>query len=109
MTLFLVAVTFGLSLANALELLGKMRLNEETYLAVEAIYYPGFTLAGIAEPLAVVASLVLVLIASRLSAASLLALSAFGALLATHAIFWFVTTIQMAGYALLFAPARNQM
>lgn len=46
-TLFLVAVTMGLSLAHALEFPGKLRLDEPTYRAVQAIYYPGFTTGGL--------------------------------------------------------------
>jgi hypothetical protein len=44
---FLVAVTMGLSLAHALEFPGKARLAEPTYRAVQAIYYPGFTIGGL--------------------------------------------------------------
>jgi hypothetical protein len=42
-TVFLVAVAMSLALAHALELPGKMRLDKETYMAVQTIYYPGFT------------------------------------------------------------------
>jgi hypothetical protein len=42
----LVAVAMALTLAHALELPGKMRLSNETYLAVQPIYYPGFTIGG---------------------------------------------------------------
>ncbi len=48
--LLLVRVTAALSLAHALEWPGKMRLTREQYLAVQPIYYPGFTYAGICEP-----------------------------------------------------------
>ncbi len=44
--LMLVATKFGMSLAHVLELPGKLRLDEATYKAVQAIYYPGFTIAG---------------------------------------------------------------
>ncbi len=44
--LFLVAITMTCSLGHALELPGKLRLPKETYLAVQPIYYPGFTLVG---------------------------------------------------------------
>lgn len=50
------------SLAHALELPGKMRLRQEGYLAVQTIYYPGFTLAVIAEPLALISTIVLLLL-----------------------------------------------
>jgi len=42
-TAFLACVTFALSLAHALELPGKLRLDKETYCAMQTIYYPGFT------------------------------------------------------------------
>jgi hypothetical protein len=47
LALLLVAVTMGLSLAHALEFPGKLRLDEPTYRAVQAIYYPGFTIGGL--------------------------------------------------------------
>src|SRR5688572_23484333 len=47
LTLLLIAVTMGLALAHALEFPGKLRLNEQTYRAVQAIYYPGFTIGGL--------------------------------------------------------------
>jgi hypothetical protein len=43
LTVILVAVAIALALAHTLELPGKMRLDKETYYAVQAIYYPGFT------------------------------------------------------------------
>lgn len=42
----LVAVAMALALAHALEFTGKRRLDRDTYLAVQPIYYPGFTIAG---------------------------------------------------------------
>src|SRR5436309_3329242 len=90
-TVFLVSMSFGVTFAHALELPGKMRLNEADYLAVQAIYYPGFTIGGIAEPVAIVATLILVLITSRNTAVFWLALLAFVALFAMHIIFWLVT------------------
>ena len=47
LALLLVAIKMGLSVAHALELPGKLRLNETTYKAVQEIYYPGFTLGGL--------------------------------------------------------------
>ena len=40
------------ALAHALERPGKARLSEAQYRAVQPIYYPGFTVAGIFEPTA---------------------------------------------------------
>jgi hypothetical protein len=54
LTVILVAVAFALSLAHALELPGKMRLDKETYYAVQPIYYPGFTIGGISEPVGII-------------------------------------------------------
>ena len=62
LALILVVVTVSLSLAHALELPGKMRLEREQYLAVQPIYYPGFTYAGICEPVAVIALIILLVL-----------------------------------------------
>jgi hypothetical protein len=50
-SLLLVVATVIPSVAHALELPGKRRLTREQYLAVQPIYYPGFTIVGAAEPL----------------------------------------------------------
>ena len=60
-TVFLVGVAMSMALAHALEYPGKMRLDESTYMAVQTIYYPGFTIGGIGELLAVV-TLILALV-----------------------------------------------
>jgi hypothetical protein len=57
LAVILAAVTMSLALAHALELTGKLRLSKEHYLAVQAIYYPGFTIAGIAEVGSIIAAL----------------------------------------------------
>ena len=44
--LLLVAIAMALTLAHALELPGKMLLDRDTYLAIQKIYYPGFTIGG---------------------------------------------------------------
>ena len=90
-TVFLAGTAMTMALAHALEFPGKMRLDEQTYMAVQRIYYPGFTVGGIAEPLAVVATLVLTLLMRDHGVAFWCALSAFVALLAMHAIFWLIT------------------
>lgn len=38
------------ALAHALELPGKMRLSKDAYFAVQPIYFPGFTIMGLSEP-----------------------------------------------------------
>jgi hypothetical protein len=46
LTVLIVAVAMAMGLAHALELPGKRRRPKETYLAVQPIYYPGFTVGG---------------------------------------------------------------
>src|SRR6266480_3178177 len=61
-TVFLVAIAMSQALAHALELPGKLRLDKATYIAVQAIYYPGFTFGGLGEGLGTLATLVLMII-----------------------------------------------
>jgi anthrone oxygenase-like protein len=88
---FLVGIAMSMALAHAMEYPGKLRLDEPTYRAVQTIYYPGFTIGGAAEPLAIVATLVLALVTRNDSIAFRWTLSAFAALAAMHTIFWTVT------------------
>jgi hypothetical protein len=53
-TIFLVAIAMSMAVAHALEFPGKLRLDHKTYATVQTIYYPGFTVAGVGEPLAAV-------------------------------------------------------
>jgi|SRR5688572_10359366 hypothetical protein len=88
-TLLLVAITMTCSLAHALELPGKLRLPKETYLAVQPIYYPGFTfVGGIAEVAAIAMLVVLLFVTPSGSTAFVLSLSALAALVILEAIFW---------------------
>jgi hypothetical protein len=89
--LFFVAIAKALTLAHALELPGKMLLDRDTYLAVQKIYYPGFTIGGAAEPLGIIALLLLLYLAPPEGNRYWWALTAFGALVAMHLIYWFVT------------------
>src|SRR5262245_65514622 len=59
-TIMVVSVAMALCLAHALELPGKLRLPKEHYLAIQQIYYPGFTYGGIAEPLGLLLLLILI-------------------------------------------------
>jgi len=90
-TIFLVAIAMSMAVAHALEFPGKLRLDHKTYATVQTIYYPGFTVAGVGEPLAAVAVLILLLILPGRGTAFWWVLSAFIALLLMHAVFWFVT------------------
>jgi Domain of unknown function (DUF1772) len=87
-TVIFVAVAMALSLAHALELPGKLRLSKEEYLGVQPIYYPGFTIGGAAEPIGLLLTLVLLLLAPAGSAAFWLTAVAFVALLVMHAAYW---------------------
>ena len=90
-TAFLACVTFALSLAHALELPGKLRLDKETYCAVQTIYYPGFTVGGFAEVLSVIAAAALLLMTPTRSAAFPWTLIGFLGLLTKHATYWILT------------------
>jgi hypothetical protein len=90
-SVFLAALAMCLSLAHALELPGKLRLDKETYFAVQTIYYPGFTVGGIGEVLAIAAALGLLLTTPADSAAFPPTLVGFAALVAMHGVYWVVT------------------
>lgn len=47
------ALALGFALAHAAELPGKLRLDRRTYLAVQPMYHPGFTVGGFSEPLSI--------------------------------------------------------
>lgn len=91
LTVVLVAVAMALSLAHALELPGKLRLAKQQYLAVQPIYYPGFTIGGAAEPLGLIAFVVLLVLTPAGGMAFWLTVAAFAALLAMHATYWMLT------------------
>ena len=85
----LTAVAMGLALAHALELPGKLRLDREQYLTIQAIYYPGFTIGGAAEPLAIIALATLLLLLPNGSATWLIG-TALVAATVTQILFWTV-------------------
>jgi hypothetical protein len=91
LAVMLAAVTMSLALAHALELPGKLRLNKEQYLAVQTIYYPGFTLGGIAEFGSIVATLALLMLTPAGSSQFWLVAGALAALAAVQVTFWTVT------------------
>jgi hypothetical protein len=61
------------------------------YLQVQTIYYPGFTIGGIAEIGGIIALLILLAFTSYASTRFWWTLTAFILLLAMHATYWFVT------------------
>ena len=79
------------ALAHALELPGKLRLAKDAYFAVQQIYYPGFTIAGVAEPLAVICTAALLALLPPRSGEFWLTLGALVGLAGMHAIYWLVT------------------
>lgn len=81
----------SLSLAHALELPGKLRLSKEQYLEVQPIYYPGFTIGGIAEPAGLLVLFVLLFYLPAGSTAFWLTTGALVALTAMHAAYWLLT------------------
>ncbi|HST74144.1 MAG TPA: anthrone oxygenase family protein [Acetobacteraceae bacterium] len=91
-SVFLVSVAMSLALAHALEFPGKLRLDRQTYVAMQPIYYPGFTYGGgIGEGLGMVATLVLLLMTPAGSMRFWWTLGALAALVAMHAAYWIFT------------------
>jgi Domain of unknown function (DUF1772) len=90
-TVIVLSVAVALALAHALELPGKMRLTKEMYYAVQPIYYPGFTLGGISEPVSLLLTIVLLFLAPRGSANFWLTLVALLGLVGMQAVYWLVT------------------
>jgi hypothetical protein len=90
--LVLVAMKFGTSLAHVAELPGKLRLDEATYKAVQAIYYPGFTLVGLVGELGgLLALAVLLYLTPHGTNRSWWTAVALGFLVAAHATYWLMT------------------
>lgn len=89
-SLTLVVLAMVPALAHALELPGKLRLPKDAYLAVQPIYYPGFTIAGVSEPVAIISTIVL-LVLTRQRGAFWLTLVALLGLIGMHAVYWLFT------------------
>jgi len=85
------AVAMALSLAHALELPGKLRLSKEQYVEVQPIYYPGFTISGIAEPAGLLALLVLLFYLPAGGPSFWLTAGALVVLAAMHAVYGVLT------------------
>ncbi|KAB0264416.1 anthrone oxygenase family protein [Microvirga brassicacearum] len=91
LTVVLTAVAMTFALAHAAELPGKMRLNKETYLAVQPIYYPGFTIGGFSEPASTIAVIVLMFFTPFASAAFWWIAAALISLLVMQLVYWTTT------------------
>ena len=76
------------AIAHALELPGKMRLSKDEYAVMQRVYYPGFTIAGLAEPAGIVMTLILLIRAPDRPLSLILALAG---LVGMQVIYWFVT------------------
>ena len=87
----LAAAVLSPSLAHALEAPGKYRLDQDAYLSVQRLYYPGFTLAGALEPLTGLAVLLLLFMIPAGMPSFWLTLVAALALGVMHAVYWLVT------------------
>jgi hypothetical protein len=90
-TIMVVSVAMALGLAHALELPGKLRLSKEQYLAIQQIYYPGFTYGGFAEPIGLLLLLGLLVVIPFGGASFWLTTAAFFVFLLMHATYWIVT------------------
>jgi hypothetical protein len=111
----IVALPMALSVAHALERPGKMRLDESGYRTVQRIYYPGFTIGGIAEGPGIIATGLLLLLIPTATLPFWLVLFALLGLVVAHAIYWIaihrVNKHWMAGQspdALGALPARQR-
>ncbi len=90
LSVVLAAIATGLSLALVLERPGKMRLGREAYLMVQTIYAPGFVIGWLAEPLLIVATLILVAATESDRPAFWPTLIAFVFFVLAHAAYWAV-------------------
>jgi len=90
-SVILVALAMAPALAHALEFPGKRRLDREAYLAVQPIYYPGFTILGAAEPLGLVATAILLVLTPRGTQGFWLTLVAALGLAGMQVVYWTVT------------------
>jgi hypothetical protein len=106
LAVLLVAVTMGLALAHALELPGKLRLNKDTYVAVQAIYYPGFTIGGLVGELGGLIVLLALLLLTPYGAQRFWwTAAAFAFLVSAHAVYW-LTLLGQAQRSFRSCPGR---
>jgi hypothetical protein len=87
----LVTLAVTPALAHALELPGKMRLGKSAYVAMQPIYYPGFTIAGgIGEAGGILLTFVLLFLTPA-GTVFWLTLAALLSLVAMHGTYWLLT------------------
>ena len=90
-TAFVVSIAMSLALAHALEWPGKRRLDRDTYRAVQAIYYPGFTFGGFSEWIGILATAALLWTTPKDTAPFDWIAFALVCLIAMHLVYWTVT------------------
>ena len=90
-TLATLAIAMALPTAHLLEWPGKLRLSREQYMTMQRVYYPGFTYAGLIEPLNILLVFLLVLSTPVATPASWLSMAALIMVVAMHAAYWLVT------------------
>jgi hypothetical protein len=95
-SLVLASVTIVSPLAGALEVPGDVRLSRRHYVAVRGVYYPGFTIGGVAEPLAILALCVLLACTASATLPFLLVALALAAEALAHLLYW-VLIVPMNG------------
>jgi hypothetical protein len=91
LTVILVVLAMAPALAHALELPGKMRVAKDVYFAMQPIYYPGFTIAGMSEPLGIISTIILLVLTPLSSADFWLTLVPLLGLIGMQAVYWLVT------------------
>lgn len=91
LSLILVVLAMVPALAHSLELPGKLRLTKDAYFAVQPIYYPGFTIAGVSEPAAIISTIILLVLTPRGVEDFWLTLVALVGLIGMHAVYWLIT------------------
>lgn len=87
-TVLLVAMAMSFAVAHAAEFPGKRRLPRDTYLAVQRIYHPGFTVGGVSEPLSIVALIALLLFTPRDTTSFWWICAALAAVIGMQAVYW---------------------
>ena len=91
LSILLAALSMTASLGHALEMPGKLRLAQEHYLAVQPIYYPGFTIGGgLGEIGTIVVSATLATMLPPGGTASALAWAACASALTVQALYWLI-------------------
>jgi hypothetical protein len=88
LSIVLVGIALAPAFAHVFEFPGKKRLDRELYVAVQAIYYPGFTFLGTSEPVALIAVIVLLLFTPRQTMSFWLTLIALAGLLGVQIVYW---------------------